>query len=61
MTYLIKCDGCGKIIEPPNNIMGDPYNPSGWFSRVKGETDARKTLHACCRNCIKDKEPIWTF
>ena len=57
MTFLVKCDGCGNIQEADDqgHFPGNPENPGTgqkWYSRVPLET--KKTVHACCRGCIKD-------
>ena len=55
MTFLVKCDNCGKIQKAGCNDSGKPYNPfddetgSQWYSR---NVD-KKEIHACSRECIK--------
>lgn len=58
MTFLIKCDGCGKVLDAAadkNNWPGNPFDNISnekWFSRYDKEKDATK--HACSKKCMKD-------
>lgn len=48
MTWFVKCDTCGALVPAPANRMGDPYNPTNWWSRVN---EQGKSIHACSREC----------
>ena len=55
MTFLIRCDNCGKIQEADDSgiFPCNPINPitnEKWWSRVKDG----KHEHACQRSCLKD-------
>jgi hypothetical protein len=53
MTFKVKCDGCGKEVEPPVNSIGIPYNPPGWRSRTPID-GLNTTYHACSEACLDD-------
>lgn len=60
MSWIAKCDGCGKTLEAPTGAKGNPYNPydeeerGRWFSRVPTEGKEKgKCLHSCSRECIE--------
>ena len=60
MTFFVKCDNCGKMLEANDN-GNYPSNPfdeetkQKWYSRTKDG----KTVHACCREHCEDKALIW--
>jgi len=56
MTYLVKCDGCGKVLETPQEGVNpiDDVTHQKWWSRVDGD----KNLHACSRDCM-DGGLVW--
>jgi len=43
MTYIVKCDNCGKEQESECNSLGEPFNPINdetgvrWYSASKGQ------------------------
>ena len=49
MTFKLVCDGCGKEINAPSGYLGNPINPTGWYSRLH----EGKTQHACSRECLE--------
>ncbi len=53
MTFLVKCNNCGKIQEAVD-LGHKPGNPDGWFSRVEDH----KHKHACSRSCIQDGQLV---
>lgn len=55
MTFFVKCDSCGLMEEAPCNPSGEPYNPTGWYSRLKNG----KEVHACQRFHIPKDEGVW--
>lgn len=48
MTFLVKCDTCGKVAEAPCTVDGLPLNPPGWGWRL-GDG---KSLHVCSIECM---------
>jgi len=61
MTFFVKCNTCGKEQESNCNSIGDPVNPinpdtgAKWYVRLKDG----KSVHACCREHIPEKEVVW--
>ena len=50
MTFKVICDCCGNEQIAPVNYKGDPFNPTGWYSRVH----EGKRQHACSRKCLEE-------
>jgi len=62
MTFLVKCDHCGKTQEAKPDHSRWPSNPlneegTQWYSRYDKDQD--KTIHACCLDHIKDRAVVW--